>query len=182
MTCDHFYVSQHGAPAPTLSTQELVLRRKREASASVKLLITCQWTPRESHGEHEESRALFQYPIRRLIIRSRRVSKPWDLYLELSDRSEIGPAPRQQRCRSACQISKRYEQFNPQSRAFETWRDLTIRHLIRYWNGAQFTKSLWAYNPKFVVRIHVVLAGWIIAKSGHNFAHITTDRQHWEMN
>ena len=28
----------------------------------------------------------FQYPIRRLIVRSREVSKPRDLYLELSDR------------------------------------------------------------------------------------------------
>ena len=31
----------------------------------------------------------FQYPIRRLTVRSRKVSKPRDLYLELSDRSEI---------------------------------------------------------------------------------------------
>ena len=30
-----------------------------------------------------------QYPIRRLFVRSREVSKPRDLYLELSDRSEI---------------------------------------------------------------------------------------------
>ena len=37
----------------------------------------------------------FQHPIRRLIVRSRKVSKPWDLYLELSDRSEIWQAPGQ---------------------------------------------------------------------------------------
>ena len=52
--------------------------------------------------------ATFQYPIRRLTVRSHKVSKPRDLYLELSDRSEICQAPRQQGCRSACQISKRY--------------------------------------------------------------------------
>ena len=34
-------------------------------------------------------RAPSQYPKRRLSIRSRKVSKPRDLYLELSDRSEI---------------------------------------------------------------------------------------------
>ena len=42
--------------------------------------------------------APFQYPIRRLAVRSRKVSKPRDLYLELSDRSEIWQAPRQQGC------------------------------------------------------------------------------------
>ena len=34
-------------------------------------------------------RATSQYPKRRLFVRSRKVSKPRDLYLELSDRSEI---------------------------------------------------------------------------------------------
>ena len=53
------------------------------------------------------TRAPFQYTIRRLTARSRKVSKPRDLYLELSYRSEIWQAPRQQGCRSACQISKR---------------------------------------------------------------------------
>ena len=33
--------------------------------------------------------APFQYPIRRLIIKYREVSKPRDLYLKLLDRSEI---------------------------------------------------------------------------------------------
>ena len=36
----------------------------------------------------EESKALFHYRIRRLFSRSRKVSKPRDLYLELYDRSE----------------------------------------------------------------------------------------------
>ena len=52
------------------------------------------------------TRAPFQYPIRRLIVRSRKVSKPRDFYLELSDRSEIWQAPRQQCCRGACQKSE----------------------------------------------------------------------------
>ena len=80
--------------------------------------------------------APFQYPIRRLTVRSRNVSKPRDLYLELSDRSEIWQAPRQQGCRSACQISKRCDNLNYKSRGLQTSRDLTITRLIGYWNGA----------------------------------------------
>ena len=58
---------------------------------------------------------------------SREVSKPRDLFLELSDRSEIWQALRQHCCRCACQISKRYDDLKYQSRGFETSRDLTIR-------------------------------------------------------
>ena len=65
-----------------------------------------------------------------LILRSHKVSKPWDLYLELYDRSEIWQAPLQQYCRCACQISKRYDNLNYQSRGFETSRDLSTRRLI----------------------------------------------------
>ena len=43
--------------------------------------------------------------FKRLIVRSREVSKPRDLYLELSDNSAIWQAPRQH-CWYACQISK----------------------------------------------------------------------------
>ena len=77
-----------------------------------------------------------QYPKRRLSVRSRKVSKPRDLYLELSDRSEIWQALRQQCCRCACQISKRYDNLKYQSRGFETLRDLTKRRLFGYWDGA----------------------------------------------
>ena len=77
-----------------------------------------------------------QYPIRRLSVRSRKVSKPRDLYLELSDRSEIWQALRQHGCRCACQISKRCNNLKHQSRDFETSRDLTKRRLFVYWDGA----------------------------------------------
>ena len=79
-----------------------------------------------------------QYPKRRLSVRSRKVSKPRDLYLELSDRSAIWQALRQRCCRCACQISKRYENLKYQSRGFETLRDLTERRLFGYWDGALF--------------------------------------------
>ena len=36
-----------------------------------------------------ESSALFQYPMKRLIVRSHKGSKQQDLYLKLYDRSEI---------------------------------------------------------------------------------------------
>ena len=74
----------------------------------------------------------FQYPIKRLTVRTRKVSKPRDLYLELFDRSEILQAARQQGCRSACRISKRCHNLNFQSRGFETSRDLPIRRIIGY--------------------------------------------------
>ena len=81
--------------------------------------------------QNQKTQGLFQYPIRRLIVRSREVSI--NLYLKLSDRSKIWQATLQQ---LACQMSKRCDDLNYQSRGFETWRDLTIRRHIGYWNGA----------------------------------------------
>ena len=93
-----------------------------------------------SHVQHAESdkvaRAPSQYPKRRLSVTSRKVSKPRDLYLELSDRSEIWQALRQQCCRCACKISRRHNNLKYQSRGFETLRDLTKRRLFEYWDGA----------------------------------------------
>ena len=80
--------------------------------------------------------AAHQATISRLIARSRGVSKPRDWWFELSHRYEICQAPRQQCCRDACQILERSNNSKYQCRGFETSRDLTIRRLIRYWNGA----------------------------------------------
>ena len=77
-----------------------------------------------------------QYPKSRLSARTRKVSKPRDLYLELSDRSEIWQALRQRCCRCSCQISKRYDNIKYQSRGCETLRDLTKRRLLGYSDGA----------------------------------------------
>ena len=74
--------------------------------------------------------SLFQHPIKRLIARSRKVSKPWDLCLKLYDRFEIWQAPPQQWCRCACQISKRCDNLNYQPGDFETSPDLPIRRHI----------------------------------------------------
>ena len=88
--------------------------------------IRAQWLMPTSHSTWAPS----QYPKRRLSVRSRKVSKRRDLYLELSDRSEIWQALRQQCCRCACQISQRYDKLKYQSRGFETSRDLTKRRLF----------------------------------------------------
>ena len=82
------------------------------------------------------SRAPSQYPKRRLIVRSREVSKPRDWYFKLSYRFEIWQAHRQHCCRSACQISERSDISKYKSRSFETLRDLTERRLFGYWDGA----------------------------------------------
>ena len=82
-----------------------------------------------------------QYPKRRLIVRSREVSKPRDWYFKLSNRFEIWQAHRQQCCRSACQISERSDNSKYKSRGFETSRDLTIRRLFGYWDGALIPTS-----------------------------------------
>ena len=86
---------------------------------------------------HKDNRAPSQYPKRRLSVRSRKVSKPRDLYLEWSDRSEIWQALRQRCCRCACQISNRYDNLKYKYRGFETLRDLTKRRPFGYWDGAQ---------------------------------------------
>ena len=86
--------------------------------------------------------APFQYPIRHLIVRSREVSKPQDWLFKLSHRFDIWQAPRQQSYRGACQISERSDNSKYKSHGFETLRDLTIRRLIGYWNGAQSTLAL----------------------------------------
>ena len=85
----------------------------------------------------------FQYLLRHLIIRSRKVSKLWNLYLELPYCSEIWQAHQQHCCRWACQISKWCDNQNHQSRSFETSQDLTIKRLIGYWNRALDVWGCW---------------------------------------
>ena len=117
---------------------------------------------RYSHPLYYTTRAPSQYPKRRLSVRSRKVSKPRDLYLELSDRSEIWQALRQQCCRCACQISKRYDNLKYQSRGFETLRDPTKRRLFGYWDGALYAATL--------------CFPWMLV--GHYSAHIPSS-SHW---
>ena len=81
------------------------------------------------------------------VVRSRKASKARDRWLEFPDCFEIWQASRQQCCRGVCQISKRYDNFNTRSRAFEASRDLTNRRLMRYWIRPQIpqriTYQLW---------------------------------------
>ena len=80
---------------------------------------------------------IFSQAIRRITLKSRVISKLRDDSLELSYRYEIWQASRQQCCRDACQISKRYDNCNTQSRGFETSWDLTVRDP----GGGVFTSS-----------------------------------------
>ena len=118
--------------------QALKYRRKwrRHISTAPYSIIRTKWVKMPAMNWQDGPWVLSQYPKRRLSVRSRKVSKPRDLYLELSDRSEIWQALRQQCCRCACQISKRYDNLKYQSRGFETLRDLTKRRLFGYWDGA----------------------------------------------
>ena len=105
-------------------------------SASLQNILLAYICPDSKQSYNlEENRGPFQYPIIRLIVRSRKASKPRDFYLELYDHSEILQAPWQQCCRRACQISKRCDNSNYRSRGIDTSRDLTIRRLFGYWNG-----------------------------------------------
>ena len=89
---------------------------------------------------------LFKYPIRRLVVRSREDSKSRDMCLELSNRSGIWQAPRRQYCRSTRLIPKRCHNSNYQSHGLEASRDLMIRRLIEYWNGALVTSPFIQIN------------------------------------
>ena len=127
--------------------------------------LPCYWTSttraysekETKTGPRHRAKAPSQYPKRRLFIRSRKVSKLWDLFLEVSDRSEIWQAHRQQCCRCACQISKRYDNLKCQSRDFETSRDLTIRRLFGYWDGAQdiYNRHSNSSPPKRITEIRL---------------------------
>ena len=63
--------------------------------------------------------------------------EPRDLYSELFYRLKIRQSSRQHRCRGACHISKRSNNFIAQFRGFETLRDFLIGRLIGYWNGTE---------------------------------------------
>ena len=71
------------------------------------------------------------------LLRSREVSQPRDLYLELSHRSDIWQTYRPHCCQRDRQISKQCSNLTCRSRSFDTSWDLRIRLLIGYRNGAQ---------------------------------------------
>ena len=81
------------------------------------------------HGFHG-SNGLF-HVLTRCNVRSREVSKPWDLYVELSDRSEIwqpSSAALLSMCLSNFKVMRSFKL--PESRGFETSRDLTVRRRV----------------------------------------------------
>ena len=69
--------------------------------------------------------------IRRLTAKSHEIWKAQDLMLELSCR--VWQVSRQHCWRGACQISEPLAKSKPESRGFETLRDLTVRRLTVQW-------------------------------------------------
>ena len=80
------------------------------------------------------------------------IMKPQDSWLD-SNRLDIWQAPREQFCRDACHISERYDQYNTQSRGFETSRDLAVRRPPAYHDDVIKWKHFPRYWP-FVRGIH----------------------------
>ena len=69
----------------------------------------------------------------------------------IASRSEIWQPHRHHCCRCACQISKRCDNLNYQSRGFETSRDLTIRRLSDIETGSRTpndAKIAFSHNVK----------------------------------
>ena len=76
--------------------------------------------------------ALFQYREIHLFSNSREISKWWDQFLKLPDRSEILQAAPQRCCGDTCQILERSDDVKPQSRSFELLRYLEKRRICLY--------------------------------------------------
>ena len=67
-------------------------------------------------------------------LRYRKVSKIEVSIFRISHSLQNLTGTSQHCCRRACQISKRYEHFNPRSRAFKTLRDLVVLGLSLVYN------------------------------------------------
>ena len=76
---------------------------------------------------------------------------------DFSNCAEIWQAPRQQRCRDACQISERYNHHNIQSSGFEASQDLTVRPQI-----AKFMRPTWGPPGSCRPQMGPMLAPWTL--------------------
>ena len=74
---------------------------------------------------HGACLARFQYPIRRLIVRSHKLSEPRDLYLELSDRPDICPA----QCGTVIFVGTFFTKSGS-----GTWKVIKKKNCSRYWH------------------------------------------------
>ena len=111
-----YYVSHH-LPYHIVSSYWFITR------SHVKLL-SCQarvWCVTSSYPQ--PARGSIHYTVKRFTAKSLEGSKPWDLMLQLSYRSEILHASRQCCWQQACHISERLEKPNPQ---FSWLRDITL--------------------------------------------------------
>ena len=91
-----------------------------------------------------------------LIVRSLKVSKSPDWYSELYYRSELWQAPRQPCCRRACQISKRCDNVNNQSRGFDATFHWILKGVIHRTFSSEeakwFNNTLYPTNCPDLIR------------------------------
>ena len=117
-----------------------------------------------THGVDACVQGPVSFPIRRLIVTSREVSKPRDWQLKLSQCFEIWQARRQHCCGSAYQISERKYNSEYKFRGVVTLHDITIGRLIKYWNWNMpwllhgTTVNFWEWIRNFIPHFigHVV--------------------------
>ena len=128
------YISPRPAYAIYIESHDFL--QSARWSACLQPLKLLRWTA-GTVSVHYISRASIHYTGGRLTTRSREVSKPRDSGLDCCSRSGIWQAPRQQRCRDACQISERFDHYDIKSRGFETSRDLAVRSPSAEWFEAQ---------------------------------------------
>ena len=125
----------------------------------------------QNNNDGIEIRALFQYLIRHLLVRSRKDSKLRDLYLKLYNRFEIWQVPWQQCCWWACQISKQCDNSNYQSRSF---RDFMRSYDKDVLSDIDTGLRLWTHNLRHPISHPHGWARWCVlektesVKMGHH--------------
>ena len=115
---------------------------------------------------YASNRAPFQYPIRRLILRSREVSKPRDWEFKSSHCFAIWQARRQRCCQGACQIAERPGNSKYKSRGLETFTmrryfdSISLHCRKQRWghrrclDQSDYDESMFIYLCKYVHMIH----------------------------
>ena len=130
----------------SLSDRSEIWKTHRQRCCRCAFKILGRWDTFELYtaaSRCSESWVAFQYPIRRLIVTSHKASKLRDLHLELCDRSE-----NRQCFRSACQISKQYDDLNYHSRirGFMRSYDKTSYRILKRAPGPWFNIKMSSYQ------------------------------------
>ena len=101
------------------------------------VVVTWQVQLRDSYGRQGAVSVIAKTAYHKIL---HKVSNPRNLYLEMSDCSDMWMASRYYNYRDACQFSKRSVKFSSdyfiaQSGSFGIVQDLMTKRLMRYWSG-----------------------------------------------